>query len=90
VDLETEPQVDAPTIQNFANRNRLETIETSAVIGKRAKEVFTKLVFEVYYRLQNQQTNPTTSSRAFVQPTQRNRFFGTLPGENYPYDIVPV
>jgi small GTP-binding protein len=52
-DLEAQRQVAGDALKEFANRHRLETIDTSALSGKNVKEAFARMAFEVSTRVAN-------------------------------------
>lgn len=66
-DLESQRQVGAQQIKEFADRHKLETIETSALNGKNVKEAFTRLAFEVSARVKSNQITPNTPAKPFPQ-----------------------
>lgn len=53
IDLEEQRQVGEQLVKEFAERHKLETIETSALSGKNVQEAFTRLAFEVSTRVYN-------------------------------------
>lgn len=54
-DLESQRQVGAQQVKEFADRHKLETIETSAMNGKNVKEAFTRLSMEISARVKSQE-----------------------------------
>ena len=54
-DLESQRQVGAQQVKEFAERHKLETIETSAMNGKNVKEAFTRLSMEISARVKSQE-----------------------------------
>lgn len=54
-DLENKRQVGAQQVKDFAQRHKLETIETSALSGTNIVEAFSRLTIEVIYRVSNGQ-----------------------------------
>jgi small GTP-binding protein len=67
-DLESQREVGAQCVKEFAERHRLEPVETSALNGKGVKEAFTRLAFEVYNRVKTNQITPSTPVKPFPQP----------------------
>ena len=61
IDLESQRQVGAQQVKEFADRHHLESIETSAFNGKNIKEAFTRLAFEVSTRVTNGQISVNLS-----------------------------
>ncbi|OHS99523.1 Ras family protein [Tritrichomonas foetus] len=59
IDLESQRQVGAQQVKEFAERHHLESIETSALNGKNIKEAFTRLAFEVTARVSSGQISVT-------------------------------
>jgi 50S ribosomal subunit-associated GTPase HflX len=52
-DLVQERQIGHQEIKDFADRNKLESVETSALNGKGVKEAFTRLALEIAARVKN-------------------------------------
>ncbi|KAK8894943.1 hypothetical protein M9Y10_023385 [Tritrichomonas musculus] len=65
IDLESQRQVGAQQVKDFAERHHLESIETSALNGKNIKEAFARLAFEVTARVNNGQITVSTNR---IQP----------------------
>ena len=66
-DLESQRQVGAQQVKEFAERHKLETIETSAMNGKNVKEAFTRLSMEISARVKSQEI---TLNQAPARPMQ--------------------
>lgn len=68
-DLEAQRQVGAQQIKEFADRHRLEAIETSAQSGKNIKEAFTRLALEVTTRVNNGTISVAPAANRATQPS---------------------
>jgi small GTP-binding protein len=66
-DLVQERQVGSHEIKEFADRNQLETVETSALNGKGVKEAFTRLALEVSVRMKNGMLSSNTGMKGIQQ-----------------------
>ena len=69
-DLEQQRQVGAQQVKEFADRHKLETIETSALNGKGVMEAFTRLAMEVVAKVNSKEITPNTPSKQLPQPVQ--------------------
>lgn len=69
-DLESQRQVGAQQIKEFAERHKLETIETSALNGKNVKEAFTRLSMEISARVKSEQITPNQPQARPLQLTK--------------------
>jgi small GTP-binding protein len=67
-DLEGERQVGADIVKEFAERNHLETVETSAASGKNVKEAFARMALEVSTRVANGSISVGPAVNKAVQP----------------------
>jgi small GTP-binding protein len=66
-DLNSQRQVGHQEVKEFAERNRLELVEASALNGKGVKEAFTRLALEVSARVKNGQISGNSAART-IQP----------------------
>lgn len=73
IDLESQRQVGAQQVKEFAERHHLESIETSALNGKNIKEAFTRLAFEVTARVNNGQISVSTTRSPVPTNLEQNQ-----------------
>jgi small GTP-binding protein len=62
-DLEAKRQVGMNYVKEFADRNHLEALETSARSGKGVREAFARLALEVYTKVLRNEIRPLTGVR---------------------------